>query len=517
MDKKRERISAFEPITVVLGIIMAILSAIICMQIIGKVGVTPNTSLIGAIVAMVLGRIPLNKFKGYRNLERQNYIQTIVSGAGFSAANCAFLTLAIFYAMGETKFIIPMAIGTLIGVGVSIYVVGTLFDSSIYPAEAAWPPGVATANAIQAGDEGGKKGRRLVEGLIVGAVASHFGLPAAGIGIVFIANIFSMVALGLGLIIRGYSTQIFNIDLGATYIPHGVMIGAGLMALIQSIKIILKKDDTGTSNQVKVTVNPEQTKKNLRKAVLMFLVLTIILAIISGVVTRLSVGRLILWIIWATFSATASMLLVGMAAMHSGWFPAFAITTIFMTIGMFFKFDIVSLALLTGFVSSVGPCFADMGYDLKTGWILRGKGEDTEHELYGRKQQVMIEIVGGFIGVIVVVFSMNIYFQQDIMPPVSRVFATTIGAGADAQLIKTLLIWAIPGIIIQLVGGASKMVGVLFATGLLINNPIYGIGVLAAVVVRLFIGTEFMEVRDAGLIAGDGLYGFFAALFKALI
>lgn len=53
MDKKRERISAFEPLTLVLGIIMAILSAIICMQIIGKVGVTPNTSLIGAIVLKI--------------------------------------------------------------------------------------------------------------------------------------------------------------------------------------------------------------------------------------------------------------------------------------------------------------------------------------------------------------------------------------------------------------------------------------------------------------------------------
>ena len=61
------------------------------------------------------------------------------------------------------------------------------------------------------------------------------------------------------------------------------------------------------------------------------------------------------------------------------------------------------------------------------------------------------------------------------------------------------------------------MVGVLFATGLLIHNPIYGLGVLFAVVVRLIFGTEFMEVRDAGLIAGDGLYGFFEALVKALI
>ncbi len=56
------------------------------------------------------------------------------------------------------------------------------------------------------------------------------------------------------------------------------------------------------------------------------------------------------------------------------------------------------------------------------------------------------------------------------------------------------------------------MVGVLFATGLLINNPIYGIGVLAAVIVRLIFGTEFMEIRDAGLIAGDGLYDFSALI-----
>ena len=58
------------------------------------------------------------------------------------------------------------------------------------------------------------------------------------------------------------------------------------------------------------------------------------------------------------------------------------------------------------------------------------------------------------------------------------------------------------------------MVGVLFATGLLLNNPIYGIGVMIAVVIRLIFGTEFMEVRDAGLIAADGLFGFAVNLIK---
>lgn len=231
----------------------------------------------------------------------------------------------------------------------------------------------------------------------------------------------------------------------------------------------------------------------------------------------MNIGKLILWLLWATFSAIVAMLLVGMAAMHSGWFPAFAITTIFMTIGIFFGFPVVPLALLTGYVSSVGPCFADMGYDLKTGWLLRGKGEDVEYELYGRKQQVIVEMIGGVIGILVVLLTMNLYFESDLLPPVSRVFAATVSAGADPSLLKTLVIWAIPGFLLQLIFGPSRMVGVLFATGLLINNPTYGIGVLVAVIVRLIFGTEFMEIRDAGLIAGDGLYGFFSALIKALM
>lgn len=516
--KQKERVSAFEISTFTLGAALSILSAIICMQIIGKVGVTPNTSLIGAIVAMVIARIPLQSFLKFRSLERQNLLQTAVSGAGFSAANCGFLTVAIFFVLGETGFILPMAVGSLIGLIISITVVGKIFDSSIFPAEAPWPPGVATAQAIKAGDEGGEKGKRLLQGLIIGGIGSYFNLPAAGIGIVFIANVFSMTALGIGLLIRGYSTSIFNgLNLGDTYIPHGIMIGAGMMALIQSIKIILKGGKKEKSQVATYTRSDAETKKSLAQGIILFLGGAFILALVSGITSQLGIGKLVLWLLWATFSAAAAMLLVGMAAMHSGWFPAFAITTIFMTIGIFFGFPIVPLALLTGYVSSAGPCFADMGYDLKAGWVLRGEGEDKEYELYGRKQQVILEVVGGFIGIVVVLLTMNMYFATDLLPPISRVFASTVAASADPSLLRTLLIWAVPGVILQIAGGPSRMVGVLFATGLLINNPIYGVGVILAVIVRLIFGTEFMEIRDAGLIAGDGLYGFFSALIKALI
>lgn len=49
--------------------------------------------------------------------------------------------------------------------------------------------------------------------------------------------------------------------------------------------------------------------------------------------------------------------------------------------------------------------------------------------------------------------------------------------------------------------------GVLFDTGLLITNPVYGIGLLAAVVARLFIGRKPMEVREAGFIVATGYTG----------
>ena len=151
---QKQRISSFEPGTMFLGTILAVLSAIVCMQILGKVGVSANTSILGAIFAMLVSRIPTKAMRNFKNLERQNYIQTISSGAGFAASNCGLTAIAIVFVMGETKTILPMALGCLFGTAVSIFVVGKLYDSSIFPAEEAWAPGIATAEVLEAGDEG---------------------------------------------------------------------------------------------------------------------------------------------------------------------------------------------------------------------------------------------------------------------------------------------------------------------------------------------------------------------------
>ena len=77
--------------------------------------------------------------------------------------------------------------------------------------------------------------------------------------------------------------------------------------------------------------------------------------------------------------------------------------------------------LLVGFVSSTGPAFADMGYDLKAGWILRGKGRDPEWERAGRKQQYWAELIGFGVAGALVLMVYESYFQADLIPPLDRV------------------------------------------------------------------------------------------------
>lgn len=521
-DKKTRHERALEPETFILSVLMAAFAAIICMQIISRIGVTPNTSIIGAVVAMALARIPLASMDKFRSLERQNLVQTMTSAGGFAAANCGILAVGIIYLYGAPALIIPMLIGSTISTLIGMSFVYSVYDSDMYPGEAPWPPGVATGQAIVAGDEGGRKARRLVEGIAAGAIGTHFGLPMAGVGIVFIAELFSMIALGVGLIIRGYSSQLFGLDLGTTYVPHGFMIGAGFVSLIQALRIIMRGTDSGkaekSNSKPTRTVSPAQFKRAALIHLGLYLGGAVILALISGIVADLGLGTMIIWTVWAGVSALLAAILTGLAAMHSGWFPGFAITTIFLTVGLFLGFPGVPLALLSGYVASAGPCFADMGYDLKTGWILRGEGQDTEYELKGRKEQVIAELIGGIIAMIIVALFMNMHFRLDMLPPVSRVFAATVQAGAgEPGIVNQLLIWALPGAVLQAIGGPNRAVGILFATGLLIINPIYGIGVLVAVIIRLIIGTEPMEIREAGLIAGDGIYGFFASIVQAFL
>ena len=509
--KGKKCISIREPGILILGSLLAILSAAICMQIMGQFGTAPNTSLIGAVLVMIVARIPLIMAKKFGNIERQNYILSMASSAGFAAANCGFVAIATMFIFGRNDLIVPMAFGVLVGSITSVFITGRIFDSKIFPAKGAWPMGVAVAGIIKAGDEGGKKGFELLQGLVVGIVASFLGLPAAGVGIAFIANMVTMAALGVGMVLRGYSTFLFNgFDIGQSNIAQGVMIGAGVVALIQ-ITVAIKKGNKSKVSETDYTVNNAKTIRTLINSVGLFMIGAVVIALLTGVFNEMGWGQLIGWVVFSGFAATILMILVGTSSMHSGWAPTFAVVTIFLTVGVLIGFPPLPLVVVVGYLGSVGPCFADTGVGLKTGWIIRGKGVDKKHELFGRKQQIIIKQVGVIIGIAIAVVTSMMLINSDVIPPMSIFYAYTATVAADPALIRQLAIWTIPGAVLQAAFG-NKSVGLMLAAGLLINHPMYGIVILASIGLRLVIGTKYMNVRGPGLIAGDGLFGFGAMI-----
>ncbi|UUZ81359.1 hypothetical protein LJK88_42905 [Paenibacillus sp. P26] len=78
--------SIFEPFALVVNIVTGVIGAIIGMQIVTTLGVTPNTAIIGALVAMLIARIPVAVFNKYRSVHRQNLVQTSISSATFGAS-----------------------------------------------------------------------------------------------------------------------------------------------------------------------------------------------------------------------------------------------------------------------------------------------------------------------------------------------------------------------------------------------------------------------------------------------
>lgn len=524
---KEKHPSNREPRLVIVNIFLSALGAIIGLQIITTLGVTPNTSVIGVLIAIIISRIPISSFMKFRNIHRQNLVQTAISSATFGAANSLLMPIAIPYILGRTDLVVPMLIGAAIGMAIDLCMLYWMFDTPAFPASAAWPAGVAAAEAIKAGDGGGKRAWLLGYGIALGIAGSFLKIPMSALGITMIANMWAMLMFACGLLARGYSVALFGIDINQLYIPHGFMIGAGLIAGIQIILTLFKKQNTQPTAAAQphspYTRGKGDVRKSLLRGMALYLMGGIVLALISGLYAQMSVGALTLWVLYAAVACIMAEFIIGLSAMHSGWFPAFATSLIFLVIGIVAGFPPVALALLVGFIASGGPAFADAGFDFRTGWLLRGMGKNAAFELEGRRHQLVSACTGFGVSLLIVMVTYPMYFEQNMFPPVAKVFVTTIQAGVDPSIVQTLLLWAVPGALLQAFGGSSRQMGVMMSTGLLIFSPAAGFTVIAGLVIRLFIlkrkGEAAMipvTILAAGCIAGDALYGFFTSVYTSL-
>ena len=515
-EPERRHPSIFEPASFFFGILFAILGTIIGLELFTRLGVAPNSSIIGVIATIAISRIPLPPLARFRDLARQNLAATLISGATYGGANGILLPAGVLWLMGRRDLVPVMMFGAIVGVLLGAVLMYRLFDSRLFPAAAAWPSGVATAECMIAGDRGGKHALLLGAGGVLGCAGILVGIPMDVFGICWIGNIWALFMFGLGLLVRGYSYPLAGIDIQAAYLPHGFMIGAGLVALVQIAHSLRRRSPDVVTSSLQA-----RTGSTLLGALAVQIATMLLMALAAGIASEMTPWMLLLFVIFAAVSALAAAILSGIAAMHSGWFPAFATALVCLLVGMALGFPPLPLAFLVGFAASISPAFADMGYDLKAGWILRGLGTDPGFERAGRRAQLEAELLGIAIAAIAVVLFHSSYFERDLFPPYDRVAAATIVAGASPSLAKALALWAIPGALLQAMGGPARQLGVLLATGLLIDFPAAGWTAMVSLAIRFLLTRRYgarvetpIYILAGGFIAGSALTSFGAATLK---
>ncbi|WP_425827967.1 OPT/YSL family transporter [Streptomyces fractus] len=524
-----------EPIVFVVLAVLSVVGAVIGADLVAKLGISANTSVVGALIAMLIGRIPLAGLRSMRSVHRQNLAQSAISAATFASANALLTSIAVPYVFGREDLVWPMLIGSFVGLLIDTWVLYRSFGSRLLPADGAWPPGTAAAETIKAGDKGGKRALVLGAGTVVGVVGTLFSLPLSAAGVAFLGNVWALLMFGVGLGLREFSPDLFHTDLGVGYVPHGVMVGAGIVALGQAVVMLVRRRsaaepaptdtpaDAPADPTIAHTVDETQLRRSLVRGYALFVAGAVLLAVLGGLIGDMSPLGIAGWVLFAAFAALVHELIVGLAAMQSGWFPSFAVTLIFLVFGLLIGIPSVPLALLVGYVSATGPAFADMGYDLKAGWLLRRDHQPWDpYEREGRREQFRAALIGFGAALVVVAVLWQSYFKQGLIPPVAKVYADTVKNGlGEPGVLRTLLIWAIPGGLIQLIGGTKRQMGVMLATGLLILTPHACWMVLAALAVRVGYrkwrgprADEELNLVGAGLIAGSSL-GDSAQIIKA--
>ena len=532
-DQPLRHPSAFSPATLVFTVLLAVLGALIGLHLITTLGISANTSVIGALIAMMVGRVGLRGFRRFRDTNRQNLAQTSISAATFAAANALLMPIGIAWAFGRVDLVWPLLLGVTVGLGIDAWVLYKAFGSRFLPATAPWPPGVAAAETIKAGDQGGRRAKILLGSGVLGAIMSWFSLSGSAAGVAFIGNVAALFMLGIGLFVRQYSPSFPGLEdvvLSDLYIPHGIMVGAGVVALGQAMVIFVARKERKRERAAAAEAapadadpalaysrSPNEMALGLTGGFVMFMAGAALLGLLTGVAADLSVPALIGWIVFAAVAAFVHEIIVGLAAMHSGWFPAFAVTLIFLVIGLVVGLPEVPLMVLVGYCAATGPAFADMGYDFKTGWLLRRVHSRhpnyRAYEMSGRRQQYFSSVIGFAVALAMVALLWQPFFEDGRIPPVSVVFADTIAAGlTNPDAVTNLALWAIPGAIIQIVGGSSRQMGVMLATGLLLSQPNACWLIFGALLIRLWVrkykgaeAEESLALVGAGLIAGDAI------------
>lgn len=566
------------PVSIVLGILLAVLFGGANAYLGLRVGMTVSASIPAAVISMGVIRMVLKRDSILEN----NIVQTIGSAGESLAAGAIFTLPALFMWADEggtsTPTLIEIALIAFVGGVVGILFMIPLRTALIVQEHGTlpYPEGKACAEVLMAGEEGGASASTVFIGLGVSAfykfiadglcifpsevdfeIKSYKGsgigmdvLPALlGVGYICGAKVSSYLLAGgtLGwfvimplIALFGGDSVIYPgtdpistmgpSDLWGTYIRYigaGAVAAGGIMSLIKSLPLIIKTFRQAVKG---FGVKAGESNRTTEDLPMSFVMIGIgVMAIFMWICPVIPVNLLgaIIIIIFGFFFATVSSRMVGLVGSSNNPVSGMAIATLLIstmilkatgTIGMPGMIAAISIGSIICIIAAIA---GDTSQDLKTGFIV---GSTPKKQQIGELVGVLASAIT--IGGVLYLLNAAWKYGSDQLPAPQAMLMKMVVEGVMNGNLPWALVFS--GVFIAIVVEILGIPVLPFAVGLYL--PIHlSMPMIVGGLVRLYFENKKGENETArkrkvengvlyssGLIAGEGLVGILLAVFAII-
>ncbi len=562
------------PVSITLGIILAVLFGAANAYLGLRVGMTVSASIPAAVLSMGIIRIIMKRDSILEN----NMVQTIGSAGESLAAGAIFTLPALFMWAAESDAVHKPSFWGIAIISLCAAVLGLIFmvplrsaliveEHGVLP----FPEGTACAEVLLAGEEGGEKSKIVFSGLGISAIykfiadgiklfpseidwsiksfGTGFGmdvLPAlASVGYICGKKISSYMMAGgvLGWFLAIPLIHFFGnssilppasapiSELGAwgiwssyiRYIGAGAVAAGGIISLIKSLPTIIKTFKKAVKGFGHKETVEERTNRDLPSLFLLILAVVIILAI--WIIPVIPVGLLgaIIIVVFGFFFATVSSRMVGLVGSSNNPVSGMAIATLILATALLKATGHTGVAGMTsaiciGTIICIIACMAgDISQDLKTGYIVGATPKNQQlGELIGCVVSALA--IGGIMYLLDAAWG---YGSKELPAPQATLMKLVVEGVMGGSLPWTLVLaGAGIAIAIEIIGIPVLPVAIGLYLPIHLSAPIYAGGLLRAFFDRKGEAgnaiTEKGILYGSGMIAGEGLIGILLALFAII-
>ncbi len=563
----------FTFLSVLIGILIAIVFGAANAYLGLKVGMTISASIPAAVISMALVRIIFKR----KSILENNMVQTIAS-AGESLAAGAIFTLPALFLWGQTPDILTMALVTFVGGALGVLFMVPLRKYLIVKehGKLPYPEGVACAEVLVTGEKGGLGAKKLFLGGIIGFIYKFFGdglklfhteaeftikkysiiggdfYPALlGVGFIIGPKISSYM-LGGGVLAwlvfiplisflgQNVSVPIFPSvspikDLDAwgiwgnyiRYIGAGAVLTGGIISLIKSFPVIIQSLKESAKNlNFKSNLLEKRTEKDLDLKIIISGI--IFLIILIAILPQIPVGILgaILIALFGFLFVTVSSRIVGLVGSSSNPVSGMTIATLLITTVILKRAGYsgtsgMAVALIIGAVVCTAAAIAgDTSQDLKTGFLV---GATPWKQQVGELLGVIASAMTiGF--VLIMLDSAYKFGSKELSAPQATLMKLVIEGIISGNLPWNLVFMGIfTSIMLELLGIPSLPVAIGLYLPIHLSTPIMAGGIVRWIIERKTKEPNSLKEKiengilfSSGLIAGEGLMGVLLAFLAYL-